>query len=98
MSDAMNKMVTAAFKEADSYEMVESMGYAWPGAERFARLLAAALAAAPTVQGYVLCEGHHVAPIGHCYSHGSKFCGDPACGPCPGPFQDLIARTRTPSA
>jgi hypothetical protein len=47
---------------------------------------------APTVEGYVLCEGHHVAPTGHCYFHGGKFCGDPDCGPCPGPFQDLIAR------
>jgi hypothetical protein len=91
MSDAMNKMVTAAFKEADSYEMVESMGYAWPGAERFARLLAAALAAAPTVEDLVWCDGHkEVLPPSHCYFHARLGCQDPSCGPCTGTNYTLL--------
>jgi hypothetical protein len=90
MSDEMDKMVDA-FWEAGSWwtDDVES-----PGTELLCEMIAAALAAVPAVQGYVLCEGHHVAPAGHCYFHGSRFCGDPECGPCPGPFQDLIARRR----
>jgi hypothetical protein len=91
MSDAMDKMVTAActalpnFGHPNGYVTVEDIE----------EVLTAALAAAPTVEGYVLCEGHHVAPTGHCYRHGNRFCGKPDCGPCPGPFQDLIARPRT---
>jgi hypothetical protein len=83
MSDAMNKMVTAAFKEADSYEMVESMGYAWPGAERFARLLAAALAAAPTVLGLVMCGRYRLLAPDHCDTTGCRAwhvsCGHDRC-------------------
>jgi hypothetical protein len=99
MSDGANEMVEAAVAhlELSPYTYRADDDADWMtlnGQWNIREMLAAALAAAPAVQGYVLCGGHHVSPAGHCYLHGSRFCGDPACGPCAGPFQDLIARRR----
>jgi hypothetical protein len=44
---------------------------------------AAALAAAPTVEDLVWCDGHEeVLTPYHCYFHARLSCQDPSCGPC----------------
>jgi hypothetical protein len=90
MNDAMDKMRNAAWVHLRHPVTGDA-----PDDDAIEAAIAAALAAAPTVEGYVLCEGHHVAPTGHCYIHGARFCAYRDCGPCPGPFQDLIARPST---
>jgi hypothetical protein len=86
MSDITDEMFDAACESAG----VSQTGYA-PWKDNLRGAIAAALAAAPTVEDLVWCDGHEeVLPPSHCYFHARLGCQDPSCGPCTGTHHTLI--------
>jgi hypothetical protein len=95
MSDEPDGMVTAASKAFAHACGISERDMSDADHEAMRLAIVAALAATPTVDGWVLCQGY-VMRDPHCGGHGLALgnCGED-CGPCAHAHYDLIARTRT---